>query len=298
MDNTPDDRDLIACLVDTAVKGALRIREVKPGGWLSKATYAFELLEPESRWQEKGVNRSGQEILRGIFGSRTGEAAGADGVLATVLSTDLEDEFYKHVPKIRDAMFDDLVERGFYGERPDKVTRRYVIYGLVSSLGIAAVAFVTAINSPQTVRDFYSLMAIVTGALTLYASAVFAAIMPARTAAGVRTRSAIRGFREFLSKVDAHRLASIPLTPELFERYLPYAIALGVERRWARSFAGICTVPPQWYTGSHPIDSFDASMFSHSLVQMSTGDGSGFSGGGGDGGCSGGGDGGGGGSGF
>jgi len=298
MDNNPDDRDLIACLVDTAVKGALRIREVKPGGWLSKATYAFELLEPESRWQEKGVNRSGQEILRGIFGSRTGEAAGPDGVLATVLSTDLEHEFYTHVPKIRDAMLDDLVERGFYGERPDKVTRRYVIYGLVSSLGIAAVAFVTAINSPQTVRDFYSLMAIVTGALTLYASAVFAAIMPARTAAGVRTRSAIRGFREFLSKVDAHRLASIPLTPELFERYLPYAIALGVERRWARSFAGICTVPPQWYTGSHPIDSFDASMFSHSLVQMSTGDGSGFSGGGGDGGCSGGGDGGGGGSGF
>jgi len=154
-----------------------------------------------------------------------------------------------------------------------------------------------ALNSPQTIRDFYELAAVVTGALTLYLFAIFAAIMPARTAAGVRARSAIRGFREFLSRVDAHRLGSLPLTPELFERYLPYAIALGVERRWARSFEDICTVPPQWYAGSHPIDSFDPSTFSHSLVQMSTGDSSGFSGGG-DGGCSGGGDGGGGGSGF
>ena len=310
IDNKPDSRDLIAGLVDTAVKGVIRIRVVKPGGWLSKATYAFELLEPESRWRERGVNRSGRRILRGIFGSRTEETAGPSGAVATVLSTELEDEFYTHLPEIRNAMIDDLVERGFYAERPDKVYARYVTYGVISGLGVAAVSGVVAQNGPHPISDICVMVAIVMGSLTALVFAIFAAIMPARTVAGVRTRSAIRGFREFLSRVDAQRLASIPLTPELFERYLPYAIALGVERRWARSFADICTVAPQWYAGDGSMDSFDLMTFTHALGQMSntataamtsspnSGDGSGFSGGGGDGGCSGGGDGGGGGSGF
>jgi uncharacterized membrane protein YgcG len=310
IDNKPDNRDLIANLVDAAVKGVIRIREVTPGGWLSRATYAFELLEPPIDWQAKGVNASGERILRGIFNSETPQGAGHDDILATVMSTALEDKFYTHLPTIRDAMYDDLVERGFYSERPDKVTNRYLVYGVVSSIAIMALAILVGMTSQGSAKDFYFLAAFLMGFPTLLFSILFATIMPARTVAGVRARAAIRGFREFLSRVDAHRLSSMPLTPELFERYLPYAIALGVERRWARSFKGICTVPPQWYAGSQPIDSFDLSTFSHSLGQMSSctaasmtsspdsGDGSGFSGGGGDGGCSGGGDGGGGGSGF
>ncbi len=265
MDNKPDNRDLIANLVDTAVKRVIRIREVRPAGWLFGAKYAFDLLAHAPQWQEKGVSRSGQKILRGIFGWHTEQAAGPDGVLATVLSTDLDDTFYRHLPEIRDAIFDDLAERGFYAERPDKVTRRYLAYGVASSLSVLAVATVAAFNSQQPV----TLAAIVMSTLTLSVFAIFAAIMPARTVAGVRVRSAIRGFKEFLSRVDADRLASLPLTPELFERYLPYAIALGVERRWARKFGEICTVPPQWYAGSHSIDSFDPSRFTHSLGQMS-----------------------------
>ena len=46
-------------------------------------------------------------------------------------------------------------------------------------------------------------------------------------------------------------------TPELFERYLPYAIALGVENRWADRFAGVLAAAAAqgqqgfaWYSGS------------------------------------------------
>jgi len=270
IDNKPDNRDLIASLVDTAVKGVIRIRAVKPGGLLPKATYAFELLEPESRWQEAGVHRSGQRILRGIFGPLPGEAAGPNGVLATVLSTELEDQFYTHLPEIRNAIFDDLVEHGFYAERPDKVHARYVKYGIISSLVIVAISVVAVMLGTHPISDLYVVVAIVMGSLTALVFTIFAAIMPARTVAGVRTRSAIRGFQEFLSMVDAQRLASISLTPELFERYLPYAIALGIERLWARSFAGICTVPPQWYADDGLTDSFNPMTFTYALRQMST----------------------------
>jgi uncharacterized membrane protein YgcG len=36
-------------------------------------------------------------------------------------------------------------------------------------------------------------------------------------------------------------------SPEQFERYLPYAMAFGVETNWARAFEGLATTPPTWY---------------------------------------------------
>jgi uncharacterized membrane protein YgcG len=150
---------------------------------------------------------------------------------------------------------------------------------------------------------------VILGAMTMLVLLSFAVVMPALTLAGGAARDRIRGFEEFLSRVDRHRLESLPLTPELFEKFLPYAIALGVERRWARSFADICTQPPTWFVGSSPDSLFDTGGFTSQLGVMSaataaamtssprsSGD-SGFGGGdwGGGGGFSGGGDGGGGG---
>src|SRR5258705_13814076 len=51
-------------------------------------------------------------------------------------------------------------------------------------------------------------------------------------------------------------------TPEIFERFLPYAIALGVENRWAERFASVLAAAQAqgqqgflWYAGSqHPWD--------------------------------------------
>ena len=111
--------------------------------------------------------------------------------------------------------------------------------------------------------------------------------------------------------MESHRLNSLPLTPELFEKYLPYAMALGIESKWAKAFEGIYTEPTQWYVGSNPTTTFHSTSFANDLSQMSscTGSsmsslprssgGSGFSSsGGGGGGFSGGGSGGGGGHGF
>jgi uncharacterized membrane protein len=157
-------------------------------------------------------------------------------------------------------------------------------------------------------------LAIASGIVTVVAIGGFGVAMPARTKRGADTRAAIRGFEEFVSRVESHRLASLPLTPDLFERYLPYAMALGVEGRWAKAFEEICTEPPQWYVGSGPIRTFHATNLTGDLARMSAvtatamqsaprssagsgfGSGGGFSGGGG--GFSGGGFGGGGGRGF
>jgi hypothetical protein len=40
-------------------------------------------------------------------------------------------------------------------------------------------------------------------------------------------------------------------TPELFEKYLQYAMALGVEKNWVLAFEDIYGEPPEWYWGPY-----------------------------------------------
>jgi uncharacterized membrane protein YgcG len=105
------------------------------------------------------------------------------------------------------------------------------------------------------------------------------------------------------------------MPPDTFERFLPYAMAFGVEQHWAQAFQGIITEPPTWYVGAgygmgmmwNPLmfcgamNSFSTSAFqSFSAAPQASSGGSGFGGGGfgGGGGFSGGGFGGGGGDAF
>ena len=127
---------------------------------------------------------------------------------------------------------------------------------------------------------------------------------------------ALEGFKAFLAATDADRLDRMLVpkrTPELFERYLPHAIALGVENRWAGAFKGVLAAGTagaaaasssgvlSWYRGSSTEDlgsvaSSLGTAFSSSLSSASSPPSSG--GGGGGGGSSGGGGGGGGGGGW
>jgi uncharacterized membrane protein len=68
----------------------------------------------------------------------------------------------------------------------------------------------------------------------------------------------IDGFRQYLDVAEEERLDYLnppEKTPELFERFLPYAIALNVENRWAQRFAGVLAAAgvgaavSSWYSG-------------------------------------------------
>jgi len=95
--------------------------------------------------------------------------------------------------------------------------------------------------------------------LPLVISAFFWIAAPTREGRGVLDR--IAGFRQYLSITEGERLDRLTPpkdTPELFERFLPYAIALGVENRWAERFQGVLAAAAvqgqqgfAWYAGSH-----------------------------------------------
>lgn len=56
------------------------------------------------------------------------------------------------------------------------------------------------------------------------------------------------GFKMYLETAERYRLQN--LTPDTFEKYLPYAMVFGVEKKWARAFESISMPPPRWYSGS------------------------------------------------
>ena len=70
----------------------------------------------------------------------------------------------------------------------------------------------------------------------------------------------LEGFELYLkvAEQDDLNLRHPPdMTPELFERYLPYAVALGVEQAWAEQFTSVFAAlasdgvdyQPRWYHG-------------------------------------------------
>lgn len=129
---------------------------------------------------------------------------------------------------------------------------------------------------------------------------------------GQKIRDQIAGFREYLGVAEEDRLNFMhppKKTPELFEKFLPYAIALDVENEWGKKFAGVLAAAAvagaagyAWYRGSRDWSRDPAGFSSHlgsavasaiSSASTAPGSSSGSSGGGSSGGGGGGGGGGG-----
>jgi hypothetical protein len=190
--------------------------------------------------------------------------------------------------------------------------------------GIAGALFVTLFSIPflggEGMGFFFLfklgspvLLAFVIGASILHA--LFFHLLKAPTFAGRRLMDKVAGFKLFLGAVDGDRLNRMP-PPEqstaVFEKFLPYAMALDVENHWAEKFSAVLaaagTTPgnnsaayaPTFYSGGGS-DGFSGAGFatsfgssltsaisSSAMAPGSGGGGSGGSGGGGGGGGGGG----------
>lgn len=151
--------------------------------------------------------------------------------------------------------------------------------------------------------------------IAMVANFIFYKLLPAPTKEGRTLLDKIDGFREYLSVAESDNLEMFKgpeITPALFEKFLPYALALDVEQAWSKRFSDALEkagqsldrggYSPMWYSGSmagFATGAFASSLggsLSSAISSSSTAPGS--SSGSGGGGSSGGGGGGGGGGGF
>ncbi len=110
-------------------------------------------------------------------------------------------------------------------------------------------------NGTSQSMVMYVLSAAVLGIVNV----VFLKLMPAPTPAGRKVLDQIEGFRMYLATAEEKRLDALnppEKTPELFERYLPYAMALDCENEWNNKFKAVLAAAaaagataPIWYGG-------------------------------------------------
>src|SRR6202035_1745934 len=243
-------RDITATIVDLAVRGYVTIEEKESQhmmGLYSNKEYVFHLNKKPADW--KGLKSHELLLLAGIF---------ANGASPDVELSALQNEFYKKLPGIRDAIFDALMERGYFQHRPDYVRSGFVGGGIAMSVVLFLMGNALAQKMGMAPAPFL-VAAFLSGAIIVG----FGWFMPARTAEGAKALAGVLGFEDFLTHVESDHMSRISQTPETFEKYLPFAMALGVEKKWVGAFQNIYTQPPSWFRagyygrGFHPRLSFN-----------------------------------------
>jgi len=244
VDEKADMHDITGTMVSLAVKGYLKIIAEEKKGllWGTNTTYKFEKL--------KEVDESLVDYEKKIF-----EAIFSGTSKVVELST-LKNKFYKDLGAIKKAMYKRVTEDSkFFDKDPDKVrTKYFIIVGVVSFLlwGAGIVTLIISFGA-------WYLLWVVLIPLSFY----MASLMPRKTKEGVEIYEKVLGYKMFLETTETDRLRVL-FSPkeyrEVFEKNLPFAMVLGVEKLWAGQFADLYKGVPTWYMGPGTFGDFTNSM--------------------------------------
>ncbi len=273
-----DNKVFTSAILNMAVKGYLRIEEEK------------KILRTVYTVVKTG---KGEEVL-----SEQEKAAAA----VMPEAVELKQENYRQVQNMMKVLKEKLEQWNNGAYFKTNSLQFFIGFGI----SLLFIIFAVTVFS-DTVTPFVILPIVVLIIINL----LFLIIMKAPTIKGRKLMDDIEGFKMFLSVTEKERLNLLnppEKTPELFERYLPYALALNVEQKWAEQFSDVFRriaasgqeYSPLWYSGSawniahaSAFASSFSSSFSHAISSSSTAPGSASGGAGGSGGGGGGGGGGG-----
>jgi len=148
----------------------------------------------------------------------------------------------------------------FHAAPNNKGTGRCLLHLVATIIGGAAVVIAFPVIPDALSSGNWIPLAIPLIGLPFVISSFFWMSAPTREGRGVLDR--IAGFKQYLSITERDRLDRMQAPKDslqLFERYLPYAIALGVENRWADRYTGLLAAAAAtpgasqgfaWYSGS------------------------------------------------
>jgi len=275
-----DDKTMTAAIVNLAVKGYLRINKMLEG-YVLRRTRPGDAAPPLATGEK--------ELYEGLF-------SGGDRIV-------LDNENHAVLGGARSAHRASL--KADYKHRYFRTNSVLVLPG--------AVVFLGTLIASANVGTGLSVAVVGVLVVMVLVAVLFAIIMKRPTIRGRKLMDQMLGFRDYLeiAEKDELNLRNPPeKTPQLFEAYLPYALALGVDQEWSEKFASVLAAvrdpdgrpyQPHWYSGSWNPNRFGSSMsklssglgsaVSSSVTPPGSSSGSGgggFSGGGGGGGGGGG----------
>jgi len=252
VDDSTDARDITSILVDLAVRGYIKIREQEVAQLLvfHKKDYVFVQLKGPEQWNDLAPFE--RVMMENLF---------AAGQTETHIA-DLRNRFYVAIQPIKSYVLSSLKDKGMYTLDPESAHAYWILGAVITAAPFVLAGYFLHVDFTQS--GFWMFGSI---ALSILIIILFSRVMSAKSMKGARTRVQILGFQEFMNRVDADRLKRMP--PDTFEKFLPYAMALGVEHHWAKAFQGIVQSPPTWYEGAYG-PNFNTWLFMHNLSAMTT----------------------------
>ncbi|HIC93813.1 MAG TPA: DUF2207 domain-containing protein, partial [Anaerolineae bacterium] len=236
LDEEADMQDIIATIVDLARRGAIKMVETKERGFLGigeRRNYTFQLLDPD-----KAERPYEKTLIEELFHGRS-----------EVRLSELREKFYSAIPTLREELYEEVVREGFFRASPERTRKVYMILGIVGLVlsGLLGFFGLVALSrySGAVVCPPIGL------GITAIALIIFGRFMPRKTREGSTAAAKWRAFKRYLANIEKY--TDLKEAKDIFDKYLPYAIAFGLERSWIRKFASVGAPAPTWYYPYPPI---------------------------------------------
>ncbi len=225
VDEKADMRDIVSTLVDLAQRDFITISENKA------KNHVFTLVDAS----KGGLRPYESQFLKSFFGRKKERKL-----------SELRYKFASKLPRLRKMLYEELIAEGLVDRSPDKVRNRYGLWaGLVVFIGMIAF-FVPVIVLPEDAAFVGCCASIVLGITALFVGVV-GRHMPTKTTKGAEEKAKWDAFKKYLQNIEEYE--ELAQAGDLFEKYLPYATAFGLDRSWVRKFAAMPHTPiPRWYT--------------------------------------------------
>ena len=234
LDEVAHERDIVATVVDLGRRGVLKIDEqVKDESSILAGSRDFSLTLVDA---EAEITPFEQTLVKSLFST-----SGKDGE-AVKLST-ARSGFSRSAESIKEQMYAELVGRGYFVSSPE-ATRKKWRRGAIAALIVIVVLAIVAIGAISDVSGviFFPVVVLCLVALGLI---WLSDALPQKTLKGAEASAKWNAFRRYLG--DIERYDKLAESQQIFDKYIPYAVAFGLEESWVRKFSAAGAAPPAWY---------------------------------------------------
>ncbi len=232
VDEKVDLPDILATLIDLARRGVISLQENRtdtPNDWIMR--------------REAGANQARlapfeQRILSALKLDEDGDPKQMSA---------LKNKFYANIGLIENDLYQALVDQKLYPAKPPTVRNSYsTLGGLLIAAGVVTFCGSTMFTDVSSFIVCVPIAIFITGIILL----IIARAMPSATRDGAEVKMKLQAFKRYLQNIEKY--VDLNTAKDQFDKYLPFAIAFGLERSWIQKFSRVNTPAPDWYLPYNP----------------------------------------------
>jgi hypothetical protein len=240
LDERVDHHDIVATLFDLQRRGVISLTHAGERRG-RRDDFTVTLLQPDAP-----LEPFEEPLIVALFG-RKPEAG------ATARLSERSREIAAEIDDIRRGLYEALVRRGYFLRSPDSVRQRWRTAGqVIAALSVVLFVVIYALFDWTAIFPAAPMLGIGLAIMRL------SNVMPAKTRAGAEEAARWRAFQADLTSIAKMGDAAPALAA--MERYLPYALALGVSSVWVDRFAGAMPVESWAHAVRDRVSEIDPSL--------------------------------------